>query len=571
MKKLSITLLILAMLFIAVEGQAATYYVCNSGSACLSGSANTDWATGSDSNACTSRGAPCATINGGIGKMSSGDTVIIGNGTYTGNNNYWNGITPPNGSSLTSPTTIAAENDFQVIVDGGNTAPGNNGPNVGEIENWSYGIIRGIHYQNINGSGIFINGGSYDKIIRCAASDIAGQSFIFASLSNSLMEENECYGLTTYCFSDNNYWGGNSNNVYRDNVVRKDVHFSKTGGNNYASFNIYYAPTNPAWLFNNISVDDQYHEISGATVNLYNSSIFYAANTGGEININGMMSINASGDCFYEDESGTGGSVSNYSCWISPSSSSDFGGGSRGYVLFDSASFTNNIVSGADKSGAPYGIAQYSGTATVKNSILLNNGVGIDGTPSHTYNDLYGNSTNYSGTSAGTGELTSNPQTNGLLYPTRIETGSTLASAGSGGQIGPTILYRIGASATNSVLCGGAVDGMSCAVYGDTNWNQLQNGQSGAATVSLWPFPNEATFKSLACAYNNYGVSGNRGFCTYSGMDGVHNTLTAYIWEYLGNQIPSAVYSGQPAGGGSGGGGSTPASLAAPTGLHVVQ
>jgi len=39
---------------------------------------------GSDSNSCLSPAAPCATINGAIGKASSGDTIYVAVGTYTG-------------------------------------------------------------------------------------------------------------------------------------------------------------------------------------------------------------------------------------------------------------------------------------------------------------------------------------------------------------------------------------------------------------------------------------------------------------------------------------------------------
>src|SRR3990172_8490662 len=38
---------------------------------------------GSDGNSCLSAGSPCATINGAIGKASSGDTVYVATGTYT--------------------------------------------------------------------------------------------------------------------------------------------------------------------------------------------------------------------------------------------------------------------------------------------------------------------------------------------------------------------------------------------------------------------------------------------------------------------------------------------------------
>ena len=37
--------------------------------------------TGSDANSCLSPGSPCATINGAIGKASSGDTIYVATGT----------------------------------------------------------------------------------------------------------------------------------------------------------------------------------------------------------------------------------------------------------------------------------------------------------------------------------------------------------------------------------------------------------------------------------------------------------------------------------------------------------
>ena len=40
---------------------------------------------GIDSNSCMSSAASCATINGAIGKASSGDTVYVAKGTYIGN------------------------------------------------------------------------------------------------------------------------------------------------------------------------------------------------------------------------------------------------------------------------------------------------------------------------------------------------------------------------------------------------------------------------------------------------------------------------------------------------------
>ena len=62
----------------------------------------------------------------------------------------------------------------------------------------------------------------------------------------------------------------------------------------------------------------------------------------------------------------------------------------------------------------------------------------------------------------------------------------------------------------------------------------------------MWPFPNEDLIKTKMAAYNNHGVSGARGFCTGTSIDGTAQTLTKYIWEYLGNQIPSSIYTTTP-------------------------
>ena len=71
------TIAIISIIFCSCS-HAANYYVCGNGSACGAG-----WSTGSDGNAGISRSAPCQTITAGLGRMSSGDTLIVGNGTYT--------------------------------------------------------------------------------------------------------------------------------------------------------------------------------------------------------------------------------------------------------------------------------------------------------------------------------------------------------------------------------------------------------------------------------------------------------------------------------------------------------
>ena len=84
-------------------------------------------------------------------------------------------------------------------------------------------------------------------------------------------------------------------------------------------------------------------------------------------------------------------------------------------------------------------------------------------------------------------------------------------------MIGPTILKKIGVSGT---------------LYGDT-------GYTDTTTDNLWPWPYEERIKADMASVATVGT---RGFCTGTSKDGSAQTLTKYIWEYLGNQIPSDIY-----------------------------
>lgn len=114
-----------------------------------------------------------------------------------------------------------------------------------------------------------------------------------------------------------------------------------------------------------------------------------------------------------------------------------------------------------------------------------------------------------------------------LKYLPRLEPGSSLEGAGeSGADIGANILTLIGSTGT---------------LWGETGYNT----DTG---ISMWPFPNEDLIKEKMNAYSYTDatgtVSGNRGFASTSttSMDGSPMTLTKYIWEYLGNQIPANIY-----------------------------
>jgi hypothetical protein len=160
-------------------------------------------------------------------------------------------------------------------------------------------------------------------------------------------------------------------------------------------------------------------------------------------------------------------------------------------------------------------IAVWSGSVSIANGLIFNHTAAGDGNKNVTYTNTY-NPNSYSGT----GVVHVNPLTSGLLYLPRIETGSALASYGtSGGQVGARILRRIGTSGT---------------LYGEAGYNT-------ETSDNLWPWPNEDRIKADFASVASVGA---RGFATGASKDGSAQTLTKYIWEYLGNQIPSTVYSG---------------------------
>jgi hypothetical protein len=149
--------------------------------------------------------------------------------------------------------------------------------------------------------------------------------------------------------------------------------------------------------------------------------------------------------------------------------------------------------------GSEAALARYGGSMSASYSVLLNNAGGNVNGASLTYSD------SWPASQSGTGNVNVNPLTNGLPYLTRTETGSYLATHQAGGKMGAQIVNKIGTSGT---------------LYGETGWNT----DTG---VSLWPFPNETRIKADMSAVST------RGFCAPA------MTLTKYIWEYLGNAMPT--------------------------------
>ncbi len=130
------------------------------------------------------------------------------------------------------------------------------------------------------------------------------------------------------------------------------------------------------------------------------------------------------------------------------------------------------------------------------------------------YNNIFNSGASSNSTINNT--ISTDPTSNGLKYLTRIESGSSLSTAGNGG-------VRVGADLTKMY-------GKSGTLWGETGYNS-------DTIVDMWPFPNEDQIRNFMRSYNPDGTDptkpdGKRGFCADS------QTLTNYIWGYLGNTVP---------------------------------
>jgi hypothetical protein len=186
---------------------------------------------------------------------------------------------------------------------------------------------------------------------------------------------------------------------------------------------------------------------------------------------------------------------------------------------------TNNLIENVTikaLGGDGIRIAPALTTGILRNALVVDsgrNGINSRYPPSHV--DVFGSRESvYRQQTCTTSCYTSNPRTDGappsLKHLVRIEPGSFLSGRGhDNGDIGANILYRYG------------VDGSH---FGEEGYNRL-------TTTPLWPWPNEARIKDEMC--DKAGVS--RGFCKA-------RSITQYVWEYLGNPMPSPLY---PPGGNS--------------------
>lgn len=529
----------------------ATYYVCDDGTACNAGDGD-GWSTGNDSNNTTQaqdKATPWKTITHGIATMSGGDTLIVGDGAYplqritaVPAGNY--GTDTTNGTDDDVYTIIKSENIGGAVIDmDGSSAFTDDAVRIStnyvQVEGFlCKGDRNRMGDTDSNGSVIAVYG-NYVKIIRMSSSVAPKDNSVNFSVGSQDTTTNHVL------FEENWAWGEGgrykflayraSEVIFRRNVARFDYadYVSYRGWINQEACFVNYDSNNIV-MQNNIAID------SGDTASSYNTDEgdppkIYGAIWDEKHTSEGDREKNAvyQGNIILNIDT-------NYAMHLDRSASTRvfennvmWGSDGGGYVVMPDASETTSYHPNVDISnytvgninsnispdyfdGVGHGFSGTSyrtdGTWDIINSIVYDaSEYGIwYSTMSSTYTVLYGNAENYGGgASGGTGNVTDHdPLVSGLKYLVKIEDGSYLKTAGSGGgQVGATVLYQYGVSGTQ---------------YGQTGYDTL-------TAIKLWPFPNEDKIRSDFRTYNGNGPSGTRGFAA-SGV-----TLTSYIGNYLGN------------------------------------
>jgi hypothetical protein len=464
-------LIIFALLLFCPSVFAATYYV---DSAAANDSGNGSIST------------PKKYIPSGIALLSAsgGDTLIIKNGTYSGSSNNITSL--PNSAS--NYNTIQAETDGSVIISASFA-----------VTSGSHVVIEGLKLTAAESKGC---DATYVKFKRCAfqngqvCSSGCDGAVNWATGSYQLYEDCWFYGVGGR-YTVLNY--ESTNVVYRRVIIRHETGSYTFDGSNPEAPLANYGAANMS--YQNVILIDNDQTYSTA----YTSSYYITGHTSNPASNNvsfiGCMDINGKSASFYSDtDDGSKGMT--FTDFIAFGNDTGIADGNTGIAIN-----VNRMTMGKMSNDA---ISRWAGSITVSNSIIFNHTAAGSGSKTVTYTNTY-NPSSYSGT----GVTHDNPITNGLLYLPRIEAGSTLKTAGSGGgQMGAQVIYKVG------------IDGT---LYGESGYNTVTENE-------LWPWPNEDRIKTDMEAVSD------RGFTAYSGMDGVHNTLTTYIWEYLGNEIPADIY-----------------------------
>jgi len=455
------------------------------------------------------------TIQAGMDAMNSGDTLIIRNGRYIGASNMIDWAHRPPDGTAANYTKVKAETRGNVFIDGEDIrvplslehAPTGS----------SYISFDGIKFGRSSGACVRIGYGNHIKFLNCAAFDSYPGDHLFSSYHSSYMLYENCWawGHAQYAF----HFRVCDHSIARRCVARIDW---ATTGDTYVSSFFNYESNYMEWQNCLVIDQDQDAYLDNNDAGAGGAFCFHLGNNGTinhDVAYRGCMVLNSFGSSGFL-VSNQDYAITYNDCIVWDHKSNDLF--YNRYHEVPQALYDHCTVGGTSLAGARgFYCSGFTGT-TVRNSIVygLTNGTALMNIESADRNCLYGNAVNVSGTTS-TNTLTStNPLSGSLKYLVRIEAGFPLDNAGTSGDIGANIVYKIGTPG---------------ALWGEPGYNTV-------TSMGLWPWENENLIKADMGMYNNGGVTGSRGFCSGYSRDGTQQTLTKYIWEYLGNTIPDYIY-----------------------------
>jgi hypothetical protein len=499
---------------------------------------------GSDSNHGTLINSPLKTFKQAFQTMGQGDELILLDGTYSvaGETGILRSVTYngasiansgpiPSGKTLHWPTIIRALNPGEVIVQDFDNSPlfiGRSNRKVsyltisgitfyggGQLFNSSYVTIKDCGFKGSFsvGTGDHPNGNSYNLIEdvwiwsnnrRIVAINYRSHNNVWRRVvvrsdgcdqpgCESFPKEDPSVGITVYDSHDVSM----QNIIVVDRVLRNDRAYGDFATAQHTSDSQYYLGRNE-WL-------------GSMSINSDDAALHFEAD-----------SVLASGNTIWK--------IENFA-----TVGSSIGGINLGNVPYNydavgkpisEISHSTVILDTPGSNRSSYRVSPGQSNGLIKNSI------GVNGTRTN-FNSISGGVENSVGFESAASEgnfdsqfctgscidLSSNPTQDGsLLYPTRVETNSSVATAISNQSIGANITKQIGSAGSR---------------FGESGYNTK-------STIALWPWPNEARIKKEMCLDSEI----TRGFCSTSNRlnssKGI--TLSSYIWESLGNQMPAHIY-----------------------------
>lgn len=442
--------------------------------------------------------------------MSGGDTLNIKDGVYTGPSNVISTWSYPPLGSKGAYTVIKAEHPGNVVIDGeGINEPFHFEPGASTNAYWQ---IEGIIFKNSSAQNAYIVRTFYVKFIGCGFEDAASSSDSFATHTCSYILVENCYswGNARYHF----HYYGTDHSIIRRCVVRHD-----RGSFTYqVGFQIYNSEY--ILLQNCIFLDSDQDNYYNLPNQYYAFKVPQVSK--GNITLEGCIALHSSAGFLFV-QAGENNLIKNCIAWDLPKG--DYFRGAN--ISINHCTYGRFVGTGSAGDG---------NERNFYNNLLCHvGGYGIDrwgGNINNDYNALYEVTNEYHNVTPGVHSFSKYNSNEidpldgdpgwgapALKYLCRIENGSNLEGAGSdGGNIGATVLYEIGAEGT---------------LWGDAGYDEV-------TSKALWPFPNDDIIreKMRNYSYDNGNLRGDRGFCA----DG--ETLTKYIWEYLGNPIPAEIYDG---------------------------